>query len=133
MPIGVQRQAKQFIIWYGTCSSHGFSQRAAVLWPQSFLLLLLMVGFGENLRVHFSECCANEQENADLVFGMVTILSGILGTVVGGKFLDYLVSTIRNGFKVCYLGLVICCKHWKNEEVNSTNSAELLSKSFLII
>jgi hypothetical protein len=72
-------------------------------------------------------------ENADLVIGMVTILSGSLGTVVGGKFLDYLVSTIRNGFKVCYLGLVICCKHWKNEEVNSTNSAELLSKSFLII
>ncbi|CAK9861006.1 unnamed protein product [Sphagnum jensenii] len=27
-------------------------------------------------------------ENADLVFGMVTILSGILGTVVGGKFLE---------------------------------------------
>jgi hypothetical protein len=50
---------------------------------QSFLLLLLMVGFGGNLRVHFSECCANEQENVDLVFGMVTILSEILGTVVG--------------------------------------------------
>jgi hypothetical protein len=100
---------------------------------QSFLLLLLMVGFGENLRVHFSECCANEQENADLVFGMVTILSGILGTVVGGIFLDHLGSTIRNGFKVCYLGLIICCKHWKNEEVNSTTSAELLSKSILII
>ncbi len=66
-------------------------------------------------------------------FGMVTILSGILGTVVGGIFLDYLGSTIRNGFKVCYLGLIICCKHWKNEEGNSTTSAELLSKSILII
>ncbi|CAM6039674.1 unnamed protein product [Sphagnum compactum] len=39
-------------------------------------------------------------ENADLVFGVVTILSGILGTVVGGIFLDYLGSTIRNGFKL---------------------------------
>jgi MFS family permease len=51
-------------------------------------------------------------ENADLVFGVVTILSGILGTVVGGIFLDYLGSTIRNGFKLLAvstaLGATMC-------------------------
>ncbi|KAH8948377.1 hypothetical protein BDL97_11G091400, partial [Sphagnum fallax] len=46
-------------------------------------------------------------ENADLVFGMVTIPSGILGTVVGGKFLDYLVSTIRNGFKLLTVSMAL--------------------------
>jgi hypothetical protein len=71
----------------------------------------------QNWKVYRSECCANEQENADLVFGVVTILSGILGTVVGGIFLDYLGSTIRNGFKVCCLVHIICCLHWKIKEV----------------
>lgn len=71
----------------------------------------------QNWKVYRSECCANEQENADLVFGVVTILSGILGTVVGGIFLDYLGSTIRNGFKVCCLLHIICCPHWKIKEV----------------
>jgi hypothetical protein len=41
-----------------------------------------MVGFGENLRVCKSGCCANEQENVDLVFNMVIILFGILGMVI---------------------------------------------------
>jgi len=40
-------------------------------------------------------------------FGMVTILSGILGTVVGGIFLDYLGSTIRNGFKLLAVSMAL--------------------------
>jgi hypothetical protein len=41
-----------------------------------------MVSFGENLKVHKNGCCVNEQENANLVFNVVTILFGILGIVV---------------------------------------------------
>lgn len=45
--------------------------------------------------------CANEQENADVVFGGVTIFAGLVGTICGGLFLDYIGSTVRNAFKVC--------------------------------
>jgi hypothetical protein len=41
-----------------------------------------MVSFGENLKVCKSGFCANEQENVDLVFNMVTIRFGILGIIV---------------------------------------------------
>jgi len=41
-----------------------------------------MVSFGENWRVHKNGCCVNEQENANLVFNMVTILFGIFGIEV---------------------------------------------------
>ena len=40
------------------------------------------------------------QENADLVFGGITIICGIFGTVAGGLILDKIGSTIQNGFKV---------------------------------
>jgi hypothetical protein len=40
-----------------------------------------MVSFGENLKVH-KNGCVNEQENANLVFNVVTILFGILGIIV---------------------------------------------------
>lgn len=39
-------------------------------------------------------------QSADLVFGGVTILSGIVGTLCGGLFMDYLGSTLRNLFKL---------------------------------
>lgn len=42
----------------------------------------------------------NEQQNADVVFGGVTILCGIVGTYCGGIFLDYIGSTLRNSYKV---------------------------------
>lgn len=42
-----------------------------------------------------------EQQNADVVFGGVTIFAGILGTYCGGIYLDYIGSTLRNSFKVC--------------------------------
>ena len=45
--------------------------------------------------------CANEQEDADEVFGGVTIFVGLVGTICGGLFLDYIGSTVRNAFKVC--------------------------------
>lgn len=47
--------------------------------------------------------CANEQENADVVFGGVTIFAGLVGTICGGLFLDYIGSTVRNAFKVCFV------------------------------
>ncbi len=59
-----------------------FTRRQQFVCPYCFLLLLSMVRFGENLRVCKSGCCANEQENVNLVFNMVTILFGILGIVV---------------------------------------------------
>lgn len=45
------------------------------------------------------------QQSADLVFGGVTILSGIVGTLCGGLFMDYLGSTLRNLFKVRIVNL----------------------------
>ncbi|KAG0562247.1 hypothetical protein KC19_9G130000 [Ceratodon purpureus] len=39
-------------------------------------------------------------QNADVVFGGVTILCGIVGTYCGGVFLDYIGSTLRNSFKL---------------------------------
>lgn len=42
------------------------------------------------------------QNNADYIFGGVTIVSGVLGTLAGGYALDRLTSTIPNAFKVNY-------------------------------
>ncbi|XP_010546360.1 PREDICTED: probable sphingolipid transporter spinster homolog 2 [Tarenaya hassleriana] len=38
--------------------------------------------------------------NADLIFGGITVICGILGTVSGGLILDYIDSTISNAFKL---------------------------------
>ena len=43
------------------------------------------------------------QSNADMVFGGVTIVCGIVGTIAGGYVLDYINSTISNAFKVCVI------------------------------
>ena len=41
------------------------------------------------------------QSNADMIFGGVTIVCGIVGTIAGGYVLDFINSTISNAFKVC--------------------------------
>ncbi|KAL5787898.1 hypothetical protein ACOSP7_004847 [Xanthoceras sorbifolium] len=38
--------------------------------------------------------------NADLIFGGITIVCGILGTIAGGYILDFMTSTISNAFKL---------------------------------
>jgi len=40
------------------------------------------------------------QANADMMFGGVTVVCGILGSLGGGFLLDYMNSTISNAFKV---------------------------------
>ncbi|RVW47085.1 putative sphingolipid transporter spinster-like 2 [Vitis vinifera] len=40
------------------------------------------------------------QSKADLIFGGITIVCGILGTIAGGCILDLMTSTISNAFKV---------------------------------
>lgn len=40
------------------------------------------------------------QSNADLMFGGITIICGIFGTLAGGFVLDKMDSTISNAFKV---------------------------------
>lgn len=40
------------------------------------------------------------QENADLLFGGITIVCGIFGTLAGGFILDVMDATISNAFKV---------------------------------
>jgi hypothetical protein len=40
------------------------------------------------------------QGNADLMFGGITIVCGIFGTLAGGFILDKIDSTISNAFKV---------------------------------
>lgn len=50
--------------------------------------------------------------NADMVFGGVTIVCGIVGTIAGGYVLDYINSTISNAFKllsaVTFVGAIFC-------------------------
>ncbi|KAK2373987.1 hypothetical protein P8452_46805 [Trifolium repens] len=50
--------------------------------------------------------------NADLVFGGITIVCGILGTLAGGLILDKMNSTIPNAFKLLsgatFLGAIFC-------------------------
>jgi hypothetical protein len=40
------------------------------------------------------------QSNADLMFGGITIICGVFGTLAGGLVLDKMTSTISNAFKV---------------------------------
>uniref|UniRef100_A0A1D1YRN7 Putative sphingolipid transporter spinster 2 n=1 Tax=Anthurium amnicola TaxID=1678845 RepID=A0A1D1YRN7_9ARAE len=51
-------------------------------------------------------------KNADLMFGGITIICGILGTVAGGFVLDLMHATISNAFKLLsgatFLGAVFC-------------------------
>ncbi|XP_078436090.1 putative sphingolipid transporter spinster homolog 2 [Wolffia australiana] len=51
-------------------------------------------------------------KNADMMFGGVTVICGILGTLAGGFILDLIHSTISNAFKVLsgatFLGAIFC-------------------------
>lgn len=51
-------------------------------------------------------------ENADMVFGGITILCGVLGTLAGGFVLDHMTATLPNAFKLLsaatFFG-AICC------------------------
>ncbi|CAH8388222.1 unnamed protein product [Eruca vesicaria subsp. sativa] len=53
-----------------------------------------------------------KMRNADMIFGAVTIVCGIVGTLSGGFMLDHVTSTIPNAFKLLsgatFLG-AICC------------------------
>lgn len=48
------------------------------------------------------------QNNADIVFGGVTIICGIVGTLAGGFVLDLMTATISNAFKVktCFVSIL---------------------------
>lgn len=50
--------------------------------------------------------------NADMVFGGITIICGILGTLAGGYILDFISATISNAFKLLsvatFLGAIFC-------------------------
>ncbi|KAK9814346.1 hypothetical protein WJX72_004257 [[Myrmecia] bisecta] len=47
--------------------------------------------------------------SADLVIGGVTVVTGILGTVLGGVVLDRIGSTMPNALLLCAVGLLIGC------------------------
>uniref|UniRef100_A0A2P2M9V0 Major facilitator superfamily (MFS) profile domain-containing protein n=1 Tax=Rhizophora mucronata TaxID=61149 RepID=A0A2P2M9V0_RHIMU len=51
-------------------------------------------------------------KDADMIFGGITIICGILGTIAGGLALDYINSIISNAFKllstVTFLGAIFC-------------------------
>jgi hypothetical protein len=49
------------------------------------------------------------QGNADLMFGGITIVCGIFGTLAGGFILDKIDSTISNAFKVWFF---LQCNIW---------------------
>ncbi|KAH1242818.1 putative sphingolipid transporter spinster 2 [Glycine soja] len=50
--------------------------------------------------------------NADMMFGGITVVCGILGTVAGGFVLDFMTNTISNAFKLLSIATFIggaCC------------------------
>ncbi|KAF5205491.1 Major facilitator superfamily, partial [Thalictrum thalictroides] len=53
-----------------------------------------------------------QMKNADMMFGGITIICGILGTLAGGVILDRVNSTINNAFKLLsgatFLGAIFC-------------------------
>ncbi|XP_009140382.1 probable sphingolipid transporter spinster homolog 3 isoform X1 [Brassica rapa] len=53
-----------------------------------------------------------KMKNADMIFGAVTIICGIVGTLSGGLILDHVTSTIPNAFKLLsgatFLGATCC-------------------------
>ncbi|XP_010461880.1 PREDICTED: probable sphingolipid transporter spinster homolog 2 [Camelina sativa] len=53
-----------------------------------------------------------KMENADLIFGGVTVICGIVGTLSGGVILDYMDATISNAFKLLsvstFVGALFC-------------------------
>lgn len=46
-------------------------------------------------------------ETADLVFGAVTVLTGVFGTLAGGIALDRLGATMSNGLMLCSVGMLV--------------------------
>jgi hypothetical protein len=52
------------------------------------------------IRCNILEVLIPCQSNADLMFGGITIICGIFGTLAGGLILDKMTSTISNAFKV---------------------------------
>lgn len=52
------------------------------------------------MTVHLALLLLSFQNNADLLFGGITIVCGIVGTLAGGFVLDKMQSTISNAFKV---------------------------------
>jgi MFS family permease len=46
---------------------------------------------------------SDKSAQADLVFGGVTVLTGVAGTVAGGLLLDKLGATLKNAFLICVL------------------------------
>ena len=48
-------------------------------------------------------------ETADLVFGAVTVLTGVFGTLAGGLALDRVGGTMANGLRICAAGMLGGC------------------------
>ncbi|KAL3515436.1 hypothetical protein ACH5RR_022338 [Cinchona calisaya] len=53
-----------------------------------------------------------KMSNPDIMFGGITVVSGILGTIAGGFLLDRMTNTISNAFKllsaVTFIGAIFC-------------------------
>ncbi|KVI01860.1 Major facilitator superfamily [Cynara cardunculus var. scolymus] len=62
------------------------------------------------------------QSDADMLFGAITIVGGIVGTLGGGFVLDHLNSTIPNAFKLLsaatFLGAVFCFSAFCFKDMN---------------
>lgn len=46
-------------------------------------------------------------EGADLKFGAITVITGVLGTVMGGVALDKVGSTMTNALAICCISNVL--------------------------
>ena len=48
-----------------------------------------------------------DPEGADLKFGAVTVVTGVVGTILGGVVLDRVGSTMKNALSICSLSTAL--------------------------
>ena len=48
-------------------------------------------------------------EGADLKFGAITVVTGVIGTILGGVALDKVGSTMTNALAICCISNVVGC------------------------
>ncbi len=133
MPIGVQRQAKKFMIWYGTCSLPWVFTESSSSLATVFSSVVVDGWFwGEfESSLQWMLCKWAGECRLGVWHGDNTIWN--LGHC-SWRHISWLLG-IHNQewFQGLLPGTYHLLQHWKNEVVNSTTSAELLSKSILII
>ncbi|KAL0677516.1 hypothetical protein Bca4012_005497 [Brassica carinata] len=75
-------------------------------------LNVLPTGYGFSAVLKDLKLLLVDKENADMIFGGITVICGIVGTLSGGVVLDFMDATISNAFKLLsvstFIGGLFC-------------------------